>query len=380
VKRVLLDLRPLQCGYANHGIGRYTLELTRALLEEERKRFSDGVHCEALVFSGMALPKGLDLPIGIQCPPSARTWVWDQGVLNLHLLRGRWALLHNFVTLGPLAAVSLPFWGANRTIATVHDLHLFRPDAEPILQSYRATHRIRWQIPALKRARAIVTDSTAVADELKERFPFLQGGHPIITVSPGVDHSFRAKMASEPFDTSLQRNNGSYFLTVGETAHKGLLWAARRVQALRRNGHSVRLVMVGDAQSIRGQLLSLLDHDGIEYLGQVDEKTLQALYSGAVALLYPSDREGFGFPLLEAQLLGCPALCFQWDPMQTLVAEPSHRLSPDRPEVWEAAMVRLLQDSQWKENCRDQAIQFAKGFTWEKTAKQVWALWQSCWT
>jgi glycosyltransferase involved in cell wall biosynthesis len=46
----------------------------------------------------------------------------------------------------------------------------------------------------------------------------------------------------------------------------------------------------------------------VTWLGFVDERTKAALYAGADALCYPSLREGFGLPVLEAMALGTPVV------------------------------------------------------------------------
>lgn len=43
-------------------------------------------------------------------------------------------------------------------------------------------------------------------------------------------------------------------------------------------------------------------------LGRVADDELRSIYGGAYALIYPSDYEGFGLPVLEAQACGCPVV------------------------------------------------------------------------
>ena len=45
------------------------------------------------------------------------------------------------------------------------------------------------------------------------------------------------------------------------------------------------------------------------------DQLLEALYTCAVALLYPSLSEGFGWPIVEAQACGCPVICTNLPPM-----------------------------------------------------------------
>ena len=49
---------------------------------------------------------------------------------------------------------------------------------------------------------------------------------------------------------------------------------------------------------------------------------LEALYSSALVLLYPSRFEGFGWPIIEAQACGCPVICSDREPMSKSAATP----------------------------------------------------------
>jgi glycosyltransferase involved in cell wall biosynthesis len=77
------------------------------------------------------------------------------------------------------------------------------------------------------------------------------------------------------------------------------------------------LVFVG--QKPTGVVLDYLQQrglaDDIITLGHCTNLELQALYSGAAALLFPSLAEGFGWPLIEAQACGCPTVTTDREPM-----------------------------------------------------------------
>jgi glycosyltransferase involved in cell wall biosynthesis len=52
-----------------------------------------------------------------------------------------------------------------------------------------------------------------------------------------------------------------------------------------------------------------------------DNELLEALYSSALVLLYPSRFEGFGWPIIEAQACGCPVICSNREPMAEVGGE-----------------------------------------------------------
>lgn len=59
--------------------------------------------------------------------------------------------------------------------------------------------------------------------------------------------------------------------------------------------------------------------DRVHALGFVPDADLQALYAGAEAFCYPSTREGFGMPVLEAMAHGLPVVTSEGTPMADLI-------------------------------------------------------------
>ena len=72
-----------------------------------------------------------------------------------------------------------------------------------------------------------------------------------------------------------------------------------------------------------------------------DNESLEALYNCAIALLFPSTFEGFGWPIAEAHACGCPVLCVDREPM-TEVAGAAALIHPVEDEAGFAAdLLRL---------------------------------------
>jgi glycosyltransferase involved in cell wall biosynthesis len=92
---------------------------------------------------------------------------------------------------------------------------------------------------------------------------------------------------------------------------------ALRIFARCKEKWNARLVFVGDA--LTQELLSLADRLGISdrimQVPDASDELLEALYNRAVALLYPSRFEGFGWPVIEAQACGCPVVCSNSGPL-----------------------------------------------------------------
>ena len=72
-----------------------------------------------------------------------------------------------------------------------------------------------------------------------------------------------------------------------------------------RREHEVDLVMAGRR---RADAPPISPEPGLRLLGEVPDEQLPALYSGALALVYPSFYEGFGLPVLEAMQCGAAVI------------------------------------------------------------------------
>jgi glycosyltransferase involved in cell wall biosynthesis len=71
---------------------------------------------------------------------------------------------------------------------------------------------------------------------------------------------------------------------------------------------------------------------------------LQALYSGAHAMLFPSLDEGFGWPILEAQACGCPVITSDQAPMTEIAGEGAILIDARNPVSAAASIAEGLRD------------------------------------
>lgn len=94
-----------------------------------------------------------------------------------------------------------------------------------------------------------------------------------------------------------------------------------------------RLVMVGKplSASLTSQLNDLSLADEVIVLSNVSELQLQALYSAAEGLVFPSWQEGFGWPVAEAQACGCPVFTSDRPPMTEVGGDTAIYFPPDDP-------------------------------------------------
>lgn len=237
-------------------------------------------------------------------------------------------------------AVYLPHTAGRPASITCHDLlAIASAQGRYPQQRISATGRLqqRWIRRHLARARNVVCVSCNTANELAE---YMNRDTPNIGVIPNA-LSFPGGPAGQPeidrVRTSLGLTGGEkYLLHVG-----GNVWYKNRLgvlriynalrAALRDSGLPVfRLVMVG---GFTGEMRDYIKANNLqsavlEVPGPADED-LRALYTGAIALLFPSLYEGFGWPIIEAQSCGCPVITSNRPPMTEVAADAALYIDPE---------------------------------------------------
>ncbi len=197
-----------------------------------------------------------------------------------------------------------------KTVLVLFDLLLeIRPEDFPWQARLRFRRRYR---RAARQADLVIVPSDATARDARHHFGVPPGR--IRVIPPGIEPEFGPISTGSVEEDAARRALGlggtPYFLFVGKRSrrrHVPEVLAAFAQHCRRHPDH--RLVFVGDGPGERpgtvGSELNVLD------AGHVPEPILRGLLGGATALLYPSEHEGFGLPVVEAMACGCPVIALR---------------------------------------------------------------------
>lgn len=122
--------------------------------------------------------------------------------------------------------------------------------------------------------------------------------------------------------------------------------------------------------------LELLSKLGIQEhvisLSHVSEEQLQALYQHAVAFVYPSAYEGFGMPILEAFVNGCPVLLNNAGCFPEIGGDAAIYFDINQERDLTEHAIELLQSSEeGRQQIIDNGIKRAKCFSWMESAYKL---------
>jgi glycosyltransferase involved in cell wall biosynthesis len=213
------------------------------------------------------------------------------------------------------------FWGPNgyipvflpnniRAVITIHDfVYEYAPKTMPLL-SYFA--RKLFQKFCIKRADAIIAISKITADDLFKLYKIPATA----IVNPFSDPSIFYKEQLEVIrEVKISYNlPDKYFLTLSTLEpRKNISVLIRAFVELKNMGINLPiLVLVGGKGWLNNEIEALINDSEkkgfIKRLGYLPDEHLAALYSGAELFLMPSLYEGYGKPILEAQMSGVPVL------------------------------------------------------------------------
>jgi glycosyltransferase involved in cell wall biosynthesis len=274
-----------------------------------------------------------------------RWWLWG---LPRELTRLRVELVH-----GPDFAV--PYLARRPSVLTLHDLspwmdHRWHHDAT----------RVRRRTPILLDlglATMVITPSETVRRQAIERFRLLPDR--VVAVPEAAAPWLRPPMEAPTPD---RRRRTPYFLFLGTIEPRKnlevLLDAWREVRRL----HSIDLVLAGRR---RADVPEIAEEPGLRLAGEVADTELAALYSGALALVYPSLYEGFGLPVLEAMQCGAAVIASR----AVREAAGDAALYADTLGELVAAMTRVAAGGDLAADLRERSLARAREFSWDRTAK-----------
>ena len=205
----------------------------------------------------------------------------------------------------------LPVWDRSGVskVLTVHDLvYKFAPNTLPFISLW--SRRIGQRL-AVAKADKVIFVSHATATDAEAAY----GRKADAIIPPLVDQSFKRPLEATLTDLRLRlKLPERYLLALGTLEpRKNLVSLIDAYLKRRESGVALPLLAIAGGKGwLDNDIAARLEHGEelgfVRRLGYVDLGDLPALYAGCEVFLMPSLYEGFGMPLLEAQLCGAAVI------------------------------------------------------------------------
>ena len=179
-------------------------------------------------------------------------------------------------------------------VVTLHDVVPLKRRSEYL----RTGIRFRMRYLAVQRSARLIVPTAVVAEEVVEHLHIEPERVVVIPEAPAPGLTVRGPEAIAAVRERYALPD-EYLLWVGGLQTPD---PRKRIAALARAPRELPLVLVGATKPWAHEL------PGVTLTGRVGDDDLAAIYSGARALVFPSDDEGFGLPTVEALACGTPVV------------------------------------------------------------------------
>lgn len=364
--------------FSRSGIARYSRELLRRMqTHDDVSTFLVGYKRqreEVTEFFGGKLPEGAQLTLtherALGAPLRRLTRLWI--ARELRRLFDDVDVVHY---LGPQKI----FADHRRTISTVHDLI-------PMFSEYSVDAGLRYRFPRmvekqLRHSNAVVCPSQWVADTIQDRFPWFDGP---ITVTPlAAGPQFTPFPLTDDVRTRYDVRR-RYVLFVGriDVARKNIdrmveAWMSIPTQ----NRKDTDFIIITDRNDrvIKSFVSGLTNVDAsVRVFNTVSNTELTQFLSSASLLLFASQAEGFGLPILEAMQCGCPVITSSTTSMTEVGGDAVLYVDPTNVEQMRETIARAMHDDEVLADLRERGFVQCSKFHWERTAELTLGAYRSC--
>ena len=349
-----------------HGMDFVALETIRELQKRD-----DGNHYYVFVAPGddRCLTESDNLTI-VELPTS-NYLLWEQIALPRALKKYPIELLHCTSNTAPLCC-SVPL------VLTLHDIIYLEPrqHRSPSLYQELGWHYRKFVVPRiLKKCKLIITVSQFECEHIRTILYIPQ--ERILPIYNGFNTHFCQQTDIDIEIVKRYIPQAGYLFFLGNTdAKKNAARTLKAYSLYLQQSAIKRPLLIADLDW--EYIDKLLEQESIKdirpYLhapGYIVNSDLSTLYNAAFAFLYPSLRESFGIPMLEAMACGTPIITSNTSAMPEVAGTGTQLIDPYKPEEIANAILRLEQDESFYQSQVSYGLERVKLFSWSRTADEL---------
>lgn len=402
--RIAIDLRALQIGHQYRGIGAYITNVVGRFPADSDHTFiiirygvSNPVDdfnlpftdYEEIVMKKPGEPHGLDLLKEIIKRRFSRKFgnlsahrpdVFFQPDFQLGLPRGwrmkKYVVMYDVIPL-ILKEMYLPSWKRLFSRPGLGKMRRLRIIFSAWLKEAHYARSLR----ALHRADGIFSISEATAADLHAHVGVPKSKIKTIPLAPSVS-DIQTTAKDRPKQLAGTKSPFLFYMG-GIDERRRVADLVHAFNLLNGHGHAFDLVLGGkelaNAEEIpnidvRDAVTNSSYRDRIYLLGFTSQEEKAWLMEHAFAFVYPTFYEGFGLPVLESMLQGCPTITYDNSSLPEIAGDAAILLKEDGGTAIRDAILKLVNDPKQREALIKAGKKQAAKFSWERCAEETYQL------
>lgn len=302
--------------------------------------------------------------------PSSPYPIWEQWHLPRAVKKYKLDLLHCTSNTAPLF-LSVPL------VLTLHDIIYLEKISFTEGTAYQKFGNIyrKWNVPIIsKKAKKILTVSDFENQRICSHFGFNKDLVQTVYNAAGT-HFKKIAIPQTLAETKAKYNlPDNYIFFLGNTDPKKNVRGVLKAISILRSSNLLpcKLLMLDINRQYLHDLANDIGDpsivDEIVFTGYVPNKELPAIYSMATLFLYPSLRESFGIPLVEAMLCEVPIITSNTSSMPEIVSDAAVLCNPFEPQSIADAISMVFANKGKQQEMKDKGLKRGQMFSWELNA------------
>ena len=398
--RILIDLQGCQSGSHFGGIGRYSMSLAKAMLRFNSKHefcllLNSRLPNENLIRAEFAdlMPQQniltFDIPAFVAAENDLPTHtrmaelIREKRITEINPDLLHIASLFEGAGEDVVTSVGLLF-PAERTAVTLYDLIPYLEQETYLTNQMLSDHYLN-KFESLKRAGMVLSISEFSRTEAIDHTDI--PAERIANISSAVDGQFSPLQIDAPSKFELLRKSGidkPFLLFTGSfdsrKNHDRLVAAFAKIPLTLRLQYQLVIIGKGaDHQLSRLRALGKkygLNEKDLVFVGHVTDVDLVAFYNLCTLFVFPSLREGFGLPVLEAMSCGAPTIGSNKTSIPEVIGRVDALFDPEDVDDIAAKITAVLSDPTFHAELKQHGLDRAKYFSWTLSAERALAFFE----
>jgi glycosyltransferase involved in cell wall biosynthesis len=296
---------------------------------------------------------------------------------------------HDRLDLLHCPALTAPLFPPCPLVLTLHDAIWHEPlprrevpiTAKRQLMSWYYRHVPEW---AARNAALVITVSEAAKTDIATQLSI--PSEKVVVTHEAAGPPFRPERDTCQLDSVRAKFTlpPDFVLAIGSADPRknvvGLIDAYGQLpEELRRLHH---LVIIWTHHALTNEIARRIESLGLmqycHFLSGVSNGELVLLYNAARLFAFPSRREGFGLPLLEAMACGTPVVAANNSSIPEVVGDAAMMFDADNPEQMAHSMGCLLGDANKCQELAQRGLRQASKFSWVRCAEETVGAYRQC--